>query len=168
MSSTGELWAWGDNAYGQLGDGSRDDRLRPFRVPGLTGVADVAGGFWHTLVRLGDGLAQPGQEHLRAAGGGAVSAQSRSHSDRLRRCCPAGSGNVVRAVRDASDMVLTWIGTDAQRWQVYRDTAPTAIGMTAVQQRAEPDWDDFDQLPIATDAYYVIRGLSTCSSTAGP
>ncbi|RTI04236.1 chromosome condensation regulator RCC1, partial [Thermus scotoductus] len=33
----GTLFAWGDNRFGQLGDGSREGRLRPVRVhfPGL-------------------------------------------------------------------------------------------------------------------------------------
>jgi alpha-tubulin suppressor-like RCC1 family protein len=37
LLSNGELWAWGANAYGQLGDGSVTDHDLPVRVLGLPG-----------------------------------------------------------------------------------------------------------------------------------
>ncbi|WP_295578492.1 hypothetical protein [uncultured Lamprocystis sp.] len=47
------LWAWGYNAYGQLGDGTTDDRSTPVQV--LTGVAAVAAGWFHSLALKTDG-----------------------------------------------------------------------------------------------------------------
>lgn len=38
------VWAWGDNDFGQLGDGTTTDRLKPVRVTGVTGGEEVAGG----------------------------------------------------------------------------------------------------------------------------
>jgi alpha-tubulin suppressor-like RCC1 family protein len=32
VTSDGILWAWGDNSYGQLGDGTKEDRLLPVRI----------------------------------------------------------------------------------------------------------------------------------------
>jgi len=32
IDSTGQLWAWGENKYGQLGDGTTIDRLLPVKV----------------------------------------------------------------------------------------------------------------------------------------
>ncbi|MGC8905794.1 hypothetical protein [Thermus sp.] len=32
LLSDGSLFAWGDNRFGQLGDGTREGRLRPVRV----------------------------------------------------------------------------------------------------------------------------------------
>lgn len=41
VSANGSLWAWGDNADGNLGDGTTTSHLTPEQVPGLTGIASV-------------------------------------------------------------------------------------------------------------------------------
>jgi alpha-tubulin suppressor-like RCC1 family protein len=43
---------WGQNNYGQLGDGTLLTRLNPVSVTGLTGVTVVSGGTHHQCVRL--------------------------------------------------------------------------------------------------------------------
>jgi len=49
VTGAGALWCWGDNSYGQLGDGSNDMRMTPVAVLGLgSGVAAVTDGFYHT------------------------------------------------------------------------------------------------------------------------
>lgn len=49
LTSTGGLKCWGNNAYGQLGDGTRNGRSTPGWVTGLTtGVIAVAAGAYHT------------------------------------------------------------------------------------------------------------------------
>jgi alpha-tubulin suppressor-like RCC1 family protein len=35
VDSSGDVWAWGQNSFGQIGDGTRSDRLVPVRVQGL-------------------------------------------------------------------------------------------------------------------------------------
>jgi len=40
----GTIWGWGYNGAGQLGDGTRTDRLTPVQVNGLTGVTVIAVG----------------------------------------------------------------------------------------------------------------------------
>ena len=46
----GGAWAWGQNVYGQLGDGTTTQRNAPVRVGGLSsGVQDIEGGFYHSL-----------------------------------------------------------------------------------------------------------------------
>ncbi|MEZ5077442.1 MAG: hypothetical protein R2725_08370 [Solirubrobacterales bacterium] len=44
----GEAWCWGSNKYGQLGDGSFEDRLKPVRVTGGHAFVDMALGSDHT------------------------------------------------------------------------------------------------------------------------
>ncbi|RII27551.1 MAG: hypothetical protein CXR31_04735, partial [Geobacter sp.] len=55
LKSDGTVWAWGDNAYYQLGDGTGTQKSVPVRVSGLTGgVAIVAGGL-HSFAVKADG-----------------------------------------------------------------------------------------------------------------
>jgi alpha-tubulin suppressor-like RCC1 family protein/uncharacterized RDD family membrane protein YckC len=51
----GEVWCWGDNSDGQLGDGTTTDSRRPVKVPGLTGVTAVAAGNVHTCALTASG-----------------------------------------------------------------------------------------------------------------
>ncbi|NOK38261.1 kelch-like protein [Corallococcus exercitus] len=55
LKQDGTFWAWGENSYGQLGDGSNTNRDAPVNVFGLTGVTAIAAGYHHTLVLKQDG-----------------------------------------------------------------------------------------------------------------
>jgi len=57
VKSDGTVWAWGDNGYGQLGDGTITSSNLPAQVPGISdvlAVAAAAGGV-HTLALKSDG-----------------------------------------------------------------------------------------------------------------
>ncbi len=51
----GTVRAWGWNGYGQLGDGSTNDRLTAMQVGGLTGVTALGSGYGHSLAVKNDG-----------------------------------------------------------------------------------------------------------------
>ena len=55
LITTGEVKCWGVNTYGQLGDGSIEDRDRPSPVRRLRGAQAVAAGWNHTCAILNDG-----------------------------------------------------------------------------------------------------------------
>ena len=56
VSRDGEVWAWGANGSGQLGDGSRLGRDGPVPVPGLDRpVSDLASGAMHVVALSSDG-----------------------------------------------------------------------------------------------------------------
>jgi alpha-tubulin suppressor-like RCC1 family protein len=55
LRDDGTVWAWGGNRYGQLGDGTTEERNRPVQVRGkageghLEGVTAIAAGVGHTV-----------------------------------------------------------------------------------------------------------------------
>jgi len=53
----GTVYTWGSDGHGQLGDGQTGPitRLIPDRVPGLTGVKQIAAGYHHVLALKTDG-----------------------------------------------------------------------------------------------------------------
>lgn len=56
LKTDGTVWTWGANYYGQLGTGTTTRyNAIPAQVPGLTAVAEVAAGGYHTVVLKDDG-----------------------------------------------------------------------------------------------------------------
>ena len=53
VTTSGVLYAWGQNTYGQLGDGTQQQRLSPVRIK--EGVASVSAGAHHSLAITRDG-----------------------------------------------------------------------------------------------------------------
>jgi alpha-tubulin suppressor-like RCC1 family protein len=56
LKTDGTVWAWGQNWYGQLGDGTTsNDMNTPIQVSGLTGVTLIAAGGSHSVAVKSDG-----------------------------------------------------------------------------------------------------------------
>ena len=57
VTATGQVWAWGDNSAGQIGDGTNETRETPVMVPGLSDIVSVTSEAIasHTLALAGDG-----------------------------------------------------------------------------------------------------------------
>lgn len=51
----GDVWCWGDNSAGQLGDGTNTSSNRAVRVAGLGGVTDLSAGFAFTCATTAAG-----------------------------------------------------------------------------------------------------------------
>ena len=49
VGTNGNVWAWGYNAFGQVGDGTNTNHLAPFNITSLTGIGSVAAGGQHSL-----------------------------------------------------------------------------------------------------------------------
>ncbi|CAN5163209.1 hypothetical protein BH11PSE11_BH11PSE11_17890 [soil metagenome] len=50
LKDNGTVWAWGWNAYGQLGIGSLDNSKVPVQVAGLQAITSIATGYFHSMV----------------------------------------------------------------------------------------------------------------------
>jgi len=57
IKENGSLMSWGDNTYGQLGDGSWTNRYTPVQVSGLSGVKEISAGSFCGMAITGDGNA---------------------------------------------------------------------------------------------------------------
>src|SRR5262249_28447722 len=55
LLTDGTVRCWGNNNYGQLGDGTTIEHNTPVAVVGLTGVAEIAVGSAHVCARVTDG-----------------------------------------------------------------------------------------------------------------
>ncbi len=55
LKRDGTLWAWGDNYYGQLGDGTTANQSSPVQVGVATNWQAVAAGSYHTVALKRDG-----------------------------------------------------------------------------------------------------------------
>jgi len=55
LASDGTVWAWGENTWGQLGDGTTTNRNTPLQVSGLSGVVSIASGAFHAMALKSDG-----------------------------------------------------------------------------------------------------------------
>lgn len=51
----GEVWCWGNNKWGQLGDGTNNQALVPVKITGVNDAAQVVAGMYHTCVLLSAG-----------------------------------------------------------------------------------------------------------------
>jgi alpha-tubulin suppressor-like RCC1 family protein len=55
LSSDGTVWAWGDNEYGELGDGNFIQSDSPVKVVGLSDITQIAAGSVWSLALRSDG-----------------------------------------------------------------------------------------------------------------
>ena len=55
VAANGSVWAWGDNTYGELGNGTTTSSYSPVQVSGLTGAWQVAAGEDFALALREDG-----------------------------------------------------------------------------------------------------------------
>ena len=71
LRQDGTVWAWGNNEFGQVGDGTTTSRRYPVNVAGLSDVIRIAAAFNHSLAVTRDGTVWSwGENHRGQVGDG--------------------------------------------------------------------------------------------------
>lgn len=106
LKPDGTLLAWGENEYGQNGDGTTEERVSPVPVSGITGASAVAGKNYTSFAIVGP--SQQLQVTFAGAGTGKVGGAGSSDSSQAIVCpgaCvgryPQGQVEILRAEPDA-------------------------------------------------------------------
>ncbi len=114
LTPGGEVWAWGANAAGQLGDGTLVASPVAGRVQGLFGVAAVAAGASHSLALLDDGTVRAwGDNAAGQLGDGTREARPTALPvGGLARVVALAAGERHSLALDAEGAVWAWGGND--------------------------------------------------------
>lgn len=108
----GTVWAWGDNFYGQLGDGTHVHRQTPGQVDDLMSVVDVAAGGHYSIALKSDGTVWGwGSNELGQAGIGTVTPTKVTRPTKIANlssviAIAAGSSHVLALKSDGT--VWVW------------------------------------------------------------
>ncbi|MFD1467796.1 T9SS type A sorting domain-containing protein [Hymenobacter caeli] len=138
LTTAGEMYSWGSNGYGQLGDGTRNDHGVPFRIaaPAGTSWAGVAAGFGHTLALCADGTLYAwgdnsyGQLGIGSTAGTLAHQLLRSPSGRSWVQVAAGYNFSLALCDDGS--LYTWGNNDSgQLGDGTRTARPTPVRVAA-------------------------------------
>ena len=109
VEGAGQVSTWGDNTYGQLGDGSTTDHLTPKLIPSLTGVQQVEGGREHVLALTTTGavLAWGWNKHGQV-GNGSIGGIVKSPVQVLTSVIDIGAGHYSSFAVKADGTVWGW------------------------------------------------------------
>lgn len=164
VTSDGAVWAWGDDRYGQLGDGKTTSESAAVKVAGLPPAVAVAAGFWH-------GVALDASGHVWAWGdnvNGEVGPQQPQAVDALPSEVPGIGRALAITAGGYSTIALTQSADQpisAQGGKTLTGTEAAAAGGT-LASFTDPD-------PAARASEYTVSvdwgdGASTAGTVSGP
>ena len=55
LSKKGNIFAWGANSAGELGNGTNESSNIPVKIDNITGIKDISSGGWHSLILTDNG-----------------------------------------------------------------------------------------------------------------
>ncbi|WP_051277325.1 PKD domain-containing protein [Marmoricola sp. URHB0036] len=123
VKTDGSVWSWGENDYGQVGDGSTTDRLTPVAIDvngataGMGTASDAAAGAHHSFALRTDGtVASWGRNYRTELGDGTSTNRTRpvnvlmgtTGSTPLTGAVSIGSGRDMGNVTLADGRVMAW------------------------------------------------------------
>jgi alpha-tubulin suppressor-like RCC1 family protein len=130
LRADGSLWGWGNNSFGQIGDGSQLSRNIPARSGADADWARVAAGFYHTVAIKQDGTLWAWGDNTKGQLGDGLSTASRSTPAKI------GTGSNWLAVA-AGDFHTLALKTDGSLW-AWGDNNSGQVGSGAVLPGIQP------------------------------
>jgi alpha-tubulin suppressor-like RCC1 family protein len=104
-----QLLSWGDNAYGQLGDGTTVDRNRPVALPIPLGFSAVDGGYAHTVALAGGSVWTWGYNNSGQLGdGGTTDRSTPAPLNTPSGCVAVAAGYQHTLALDGDGLVWSW------------------------------------------------------------
>lgn len=134
LRKDGTVWAWGDNFWGELGDGTRRTRDVPAPVPGLPPIVAIAAGYLHSMALAADGTVWAwGDNHYGQLGSEAPAWSYRpARVEGLQGIASIHAGFFHSLAIDRSGRVLAWgQNTSGQLGDGTRQShaAPAAVAL---------------------------------------
>lgn len=129
LTTSGEVWTWGGNEHGQLGDGSRVTRRAPRRVrlPRQATVKAIAVGADHVIVLTTDhDLVTWGRNHRGQLGIGSREDKVTPRRVETGPVSSIGAGDGVSAAITSDGKLLVWGRNGAGQLPVVRKAGGTA------------------------------------------
>lgn len=136
VDKSGTVWAWGNNDYGQLGNGTFTQNYIPAQVikadgTPLTGVVQVAAGIQHGLARLADGTVWGwGYNFFGQLGNNST----KDSSVAVQVAIPAGM--IVTNIRAFGSSSMAKVGSG---WYVWGDNYYGQLGLASTGKVLTPE-----------------------------
>ncbi|MEZ4405128.1 MAG: MopE-related protein [Polyangiales bacterium] len=108
LMGDGTVRCWGQNSYGQLGDGTMDTRTSPVQVQGLRGVEQIAVGFYHGCARAAGGLSCWGYNTYGQVGNGTTTNSLTPSTVPLTGITDVGTGYWHTCARSTGTTLWCW------------------------------------------------------------
>jgi alpha-tubulin suppressor-like RCC1 family protein len=111
LMSDGTVRTWGNNSYGQCGDGTTNNHALSIQVPGLSNVVSISGGWTHVMVIKSDGTAWAwGDNSYGEIGNGTSQSQQLMPTQivGLSNVVAVSGGDLGSLARLADGTVWTW------------------------------------------------------------
>lgn len=154
LTTSGSVWCWGWNTYGQIGDGTTTDRHAPVAVAGLTGATMVVAGYIHSCaLTTSGGVKCWGGNHSGQLGDGTT-------TDRLT---PVDVLGVSGALAIVSGAYHTCVLTATRGIQCWGENEDGQLGDGTMTERHAPV--DVSGLSEVQGVYADSKGHHTCAVT---
>ncbi|GAA2758957.1 cell wall anchor protein [Actinopolymorpha rutila] len=160
LDSEGHAWAWGNNAYGQLGNGTHTGAVTPVQVvqgaiPDGTRLTRISAGSFHTVVLSDDGHAWAWGDNYDGEVGDGTGIDRSSPVAVVQGAMPEGTKLIAIACGDFHTMALD---EDGQAWG-WGYNLDSQLGDGTYTSRTSPVRTSQEEMPDGTRLVAIAAGL---------